>query len=138
LRRSVFEIGYRYVLPSVKRRLVELMLREYGCSQKEVAVLLGLSESAVSRYIASQRGYLVSVEEFKDIDRRIRGLAEVIATRRLTDKHAIYRSLYEVVLEVMAKKYICQIHKDVDEGVDPTKCNICPELFSRTIGGGAC
>jgi len=46
---SVFEFSYRYVIPSVKRRLIEKLV-EMGLKRKEAARKTGLSISAVSRY----------------------------------------------------------------------------------------
>ncbi|ADM27145.1 conserved hypothetical protein [Ignisphaera aggregans DSM 17230] len=127
---SIFELGYRYILPSIKKRLVEIMLREYGYTQREIANILGLSEAAVSRYISSQRGHTINIEIYSDIDKRIRELAELIASHRIRDRYTIYRKLYGIVLETMSKKYVCSIHRELDRDIDPSRCNICPELFS--------
>ncbi len=130
---SIFELGYRYLIPSIKKRLVEIMLRDYGYTQREIANILGVSESVVSRYIANQRGCLIDIKAYSYIDKKLRGLAESIASHKLVDRYAIYRNLYSMALEMMAKKYVCAIHRELDRDIDPSKCNICPELFSSII-----
>jgi len=39
---SIFEFGYRYLIPSIKRRLVEM-----GLTQSEIAEKMNLSASAI-------------------------------------------------------------------------------------------
>lgn len=49
------EIEAWYVIPSIRRRFVELMVKK-GLSQKETARKLGLTDSAVSQYMSGKRG----------------------------------------------------------------------------------
>ncbi|MBS7634873.1 hypothetical protein KEJ34_05185 [Candidatus Bathyarchaeota archaeon] len=44
---SAFEFGYKYVIPSIKRRLVEKLI-EMGLTCREAARRMGLSASAAS------------------------------------------------------------------------------------------
>lgn len=46
------------LLPAIRRELAISLINEQKLSQKEVAVRLGLSEAAVSRYINRKRGGL--------------------------------------------------------------------------------
>ncbi len=50
---SAFEFGYRYVIPSVKRRLVEKLV-EMGLIRRKAARETGLSTSAGSRYLSGE------------------------------------------------------------------------------------
>ena len=43
---SIFEFGYRYLIPSIKRRLVEKLV-EMGLTQSEIAEKMNLSASAI-------------------------------------------------------------------------------------------
>jgi len=44
------------VLPVIRKELAKSLIKDYGFSQKKVADKLGLTESAVSRYITGKRG----------------------------------------------------------------------------------
>jgi len=50
---TVFELGYRYVIPSIRRRLVELLVEKHSLEEVEVAKLLSVSTSAASRNISA-------------------------------------------------------------------------------------
>ncbi|MDD3492777.1 MAG: transcriptional regulator [Candidatus Thermoplasmatota archaeon] len=64
-----------YVLPAIRRELASRLIRSHGCSQKEAAHLLGLTDAAVSQYIARKRGKVdlegLGDEEFEHSARRI-------------------------------------------------------------------
>ena len=57
------EIMVQKVLPSIRAELVRVMMFEYGCSQNEVADILGLSRAAVSQYVSLKRGAGVGFSE---------------------------------------------------------------------------
>lgn len=68
------EVASRYVYPSLRRRLVGGILREKGLKQTEIASLLHITQSAVSRYLRMNRGgALIDVSSFPDVDSLIKG-----------------------------------------------------------------
>jgi len=75
MRFNVFDLGSRYLFPSLRRRLVEIRYREYGLNQMKIAGLLNITQSAVSRYLRMGRGGTFDVSRFGDIDARLRSLA---------------------------------------------------------------
>lgn len=44
------------MLPVIRKELAKALIDNYGFTQKKVSVKLGLTESAVSRYITGKRG----------------------------------------------------------------------------------
>jgi len=45
-----------YMLPALRRGLAIRLIQHHGCTQKEAAGLLGLTDAAVSQYLARKRG----------------------------------------------------------------------------------
>ncbi|NLF87953.1 hypothetical protein GX563_03930 [Candidatus Bathyarchaeota archaeon] len=57
------EVGVKTVLPAVKAFMARSIVEKYGKTEKQTADLLGLSQSAVSRYVGRERGAnLVAIE----------------------------------------------------------------------------
>ena len=50
------EVGVKTVLPSVKAAMAREIVTNRGLNEQQTAELLGLSQSAVSRYINKERG----------------------------------------------------------------------------------
>lgn len=56
------EVGVKTILPAVKAILARTIVEKHGLKEKETANILGLSQSAVSRYMNRGRGNLIEIE----------------------------------------------------------------------------
>ncbi|WP_297470512.1 helix-turn-helix domain-containing protein [Thermococcus sp.] len=124
---TAFEVASRYVYPSLRRRLVE-HLRNMGLKQVEIAELLHVTQSAVSRYLNMDRGSMIDVSKFRDIDRELEELADEILEFR-PGEYVIHRRLIEIALKMLGRGYVCAFHSRIDPEVNPAECRICIELF---------
>ncbi len=61
------EVGVKTVLPAVKAVMARQIVEKHGLNEQQTAELLGLSQSAVSRYVGRERGNLVAIEDSLDI-----------------------------------------------------------------------
>jgi predicted transcriptional regulator len=62
------EVGVKTVLPAVKAIMARTIVEKHGLSEKDTAALLGLSQSAVSRYMTRGRGNnLVEIESTLEV-----------------------------------------------------------------------
>ncbi|WP_048146785.1 transcriptional regulator [Pyrococcus abyssi] len=128
MRVSAFEVASRYVYPSIRRRLVEIMRSEKGLKQLQIAELLHISQSAVSRYLRMNRGSIIDVSKFDDIDSEVRELAERIIKEKLSE-YEIHKELMRITLDFLKKGYGCSFHARIDPEIDPNSCRICMEIF---------
>ncbi len=112
MRISIYELSNRYVYPAVRRRLVEILYYEMKLNQLEIAKLLKISQSAVSRYVVR--------------------LAERIVQEK-PGEYTLHFELGRIVLKILAKGYVCSFHTKIDRAIDPKKCRICLDLFKPYI-----
>ena len=61
------EVGVKTVLPAVKAIMARQIVEKHGLNEQQTATLLGLSQSAVSRYVGRERGNLLSIEGSNEI-----------------------------------------------------------------------
>ncbi|MBS7605900.1 transcriptional regulator [Candidatus Bathyarchaeota archaeon] len=128
---SVFEFGYRYVIPSIKRRLIEKLV-EMGLTRREAARRIGLSSSAASRYLLGERGAYINVAAHNDVDRAISELAASIIDNSI-DFNGVQIQIHRIAIYALSRKYVCEDHARIDLKVDPKLCPICPTLFSSLM-----
>lgn len=126
---SVFEFGYRYVIPSIRRRLIEKLV-EMGLTRREAARKIGLSASAASRYLSMERGAYVNVAAHSDVDRAIGELAISIKEGRISYID-IQIQIHRIAIYALSRKYMCEDHVKVAPEISPKQCSICPTLFDR-------
>ncbi|NJE30954.1 ArsR family transcriptional regulator [Thermococcus sp. 18S1] len=127
MKTNAFEVASRYVYPSLRRRLVEI-LYENGLKQTEIAQLLHITQSAVSRYLRMDRGALMDVSSYPDIEEELQSLAREIVERK-PDEYEIHRKIVEISVEMLGKGYVCQFHSKIDPEINPAECSVCLELF---------
>uniref|UniRef100_A0A7J3ZM03 XRE family transcriptional regulator n=1 Tax=Fervidicoccus fontis TaxID=683846 RepID=A0A7J3ZM03_9CREN len=128
-RRSIFELAYRYIEPSVRRQLaVELCRR--GIPRGRVAEAIGISQSLLTRYLRGERGSRLDLTPYRDVVELVARLAEkALEARRVELDEGIYR----IVLYFLSRRYFCNTHVALDRSINPATCRICPTLFG--IGG---
>ncbi len=127
---DISELFYRFVFPSVRKRLVEILYREVGLTQEKVAEKTYLTQSAVSRYIKGGRGSYIEISKFKDIDEMLKELARKIVDGEM-DEYSLQYHLARVAFEALSRGYICPYHGKIDPELDLDRCNICKDLFRK-------
>ena len=60
-------MGVKTVLPAVKAVMARQIVEKHGFNEQETAKLLGLSQSAISRYLSKERGNLLAIEGSTEI-----------------------------------------------------------------------
>ena len=60
-------MGVKTVLPAVKAIMARSIVEKHGLNEKQTAELLGLSQSAVSRYVNKERGNLLAIENATEV-----------------------------------------------------------------------
>ena len=61
------EVGVKTVLPAVKAVMARSMVEKHELNEKQTADILGLSQSAVSRYVGRERGNLLEIESTSEV-----------------------------------------------------------------------
>jgi uncharacterized protein len=60
-------VGVKTVLPAVKAIMARTIVEKHGLNEKQTAQLLGLSQSAVSRYVGRERGNLLKIDHAEEV-----------------------------------------------------------------------
>jgi uncharacterized protein len=61
------EVAVKTVLPAVKAIMARSIVENHDLNERQTADLLGLSQSAVSRYVGRERGNLLNIESTPEI-----------------------------------------------------------------------
>ena len=122
------EVELWYVIPLIRKELAKA-LKSLGLKQRQIAVMLNLTESAVSQYIQNKRAC--------DIDLTAQLKTEIIAsankiaaqfstsnkTTKLGDNQIAFKEINRLCELVRANKFICKIHRSKNTKLD--KCSLC-------------
>jgi uncharacterized protein len=61
------EVGVKTVLPAIKAIMARIIVEKHQINENQTAKILGLSQSAVSRYVTRDRGNLIEIENTAEI-----------------------------------------------------------------------
>ncbi len=125
--KTPFYLIDKYVYPALRRRLV-IHLYKQGLSISEIMRRTGYSKSLISRYIKGERGSSIDISLYRDIDSQLEKLAQRIIKQKI-DPLLLEAYLGKLAIYMMKNKYICWYHQEIDPVINPSKCNLCPEIF---------
>ncbi|MBI5871944.1 transcriptional regulator [archaeon] len=112
------EIEVWYILPAVRKGLARELVR-IGTKQKEIALILGITEPAVSQYLSKKRGAVAKFS--KGLNEKIKAFARKIIKGK-NAKVECLRAIQEICEAIRKEGCLCRIHKKM--GALKT-CKIC-------------
>jgi predicted transcriptional regulator len=65
------EIAVQTVLPAIRSLMARTIVKKHGMKEKQVAVILGLSQSAISRYTKKNRGSIITIENVPEVQKLV-------------------------------------------------------------------
>ncbi len=128
MRKNIFELIYRYVYPSIKKRLAEIMYREYNLSQTQISKLLYTDQSTIAKYLSGERGKYIDLHRYRELEKIFHEYIEWILKTR-PDEYLLNKQLAKLTLGIMGKGYICPYHRELDDELEISRCTICLDLF---------
>ncbi|MGB9708764.1 MAG: transcriptional regulator [Infirmifilum sp.] len=123
---TVFGLFDKYVGPAMRRALaVELYNR--GFKIGEIAEILGVSRSLVSRYLNGSRGSRAG-DIPEDVFNSVKSIADEIEGTSIGPYDVEYR-LWQETLKLASEKKFCRLHARVNKRIKPELCQVCVRLF---------
>jgi predicted transcriptional regulator len=105
---------------SVARELTQ----SYGLKQKDVAQLLGVTQTAVSKYTSHSRGAVLQVEEVEDTQPVLKETIESLANGHM-NKYELTAKLCRICEIIRKKGFMCRLCALSDPTIDNQKCIVC-------------
>ncbi len=111
------EIAVWYVLPALRSEFANVLIKDFKLSQKDVARLMRITESAVSQYMSKKRAK--ARIEFSSSARK----AIKMAAKRVIDGSPILKEMQIICNMVTVKKIVCVMCKSKHEKMGD--CLVC-------------
>lgn len=120
------EVAVRSVIPAV-RALVAKELGDQGLNQDEVAEILGISQSAVSKYSRKVRGCAIRVDDIEEIRPFIDGMVILLldGTRQSAE---LLQLFCQACIAVRKTKLMCTFCQKSDPKIKVEECRFCGSI----------
>ena len=111
------EVGVKTVLPSVKAIMAREIVTNRGFNEQQTAELLGLSQSAVSRYLNKERGNtLITLENSTEILALINQMVAVLI-KEPNNKSGVLKLFCQTCQAVRKSGLMCPLcQKEMPQG----------------------
>ena len=112
------EIEVWYLLPALRREIAKFLIKDFKLSQKKAAVILVVTEAAVSQYFKSKRGNEIKFS-LKDLSK-----IKQVSKNIVSNPENLISFLYELSVYFRGSKVVCDIHRGKDKNVSK-ECKVC-------------
>ena len=120
------EVGVKTVLPAVKAIMARTIVEKHGLNEKQTADLLGLSQSAVSRYIGRERGNLLNIESTPEVLTLIDQMVNHLI-KAPDDKTKILKLFCQTCTTIREKGLMCSTCQKQMPQAWAENCSFCKE-----------
>jgi hypothetical protein len=100
------------------------LVETYGMKQDQVAEILGISQSAVSKYTRKVRGYVIKIDNIEEVELLIDKMIELL--RNGTCQRTVFlRFFCQTCMVIREKGLMCQLCQKTDPKIKIEECSFC-------------
>jgi len=118
------EVAVKSVIPAIRSAIARELTQSYGLKQEEVAQLLGVTQTAVSKYTRHCRGAVLEVEEVDDAQPVLKETVWSLANGEM-NKYELAEKLCLVCKIIRKKGLMCKLCALSDPTIDNSQCIVC-------------
>jgi hypothetical protein len=112
------------VVPAIRALLARELTETYGMKQEKAASLLGITQTAVSKYLHHVRGRVLSIEGEKEVNTLIIKTAASLANGNL-DRPTLALQICNTCNLIRKKRLMCKLCKRADPTLNIKQCKLC-------------
>jgi len=118
------EVAVKSVIPAIRSAIARELTQSYGLKQEKVAQLLGVTQTAVSKYTRHCRGAVLEVEEVDDAQPVLKETVWSLANGEM-NKYELVEKLCLVCKIIRKKGLMCKLCALSDPTIDNSQCIVC-------------
>lgn len=118
------EVAVKSVVPAVKALLTKELVENHGLKQDEVAEILGISQSAVSKYTRRVRGYVVKIDNIEEIQPLVSRMISILTSKRC-QRLEFLKFFCQTCAMIRKTGVMCQFCQKTDPHFEIEECCFC-------------
>ena len=118
------EVAVKSLVPALRSAIARELTQIYGLKQKDVANLLGVTQTAVSKYTRHVRGTVLKIEGVEEVQPTLKEIVVSLANGRMSKYELAAK--FCVACEIIRQKgLMCDLCKLSDPLIDIQQCHVC-------------
>lgn len=118
------EVAVKSVVPAIRAGLAKELIQTYTLKQTDVANLLGVTQTAISKYTRNVRGGVVVIDNVEEIQQMITATAKML-TDGETSRRQLGVKFCEICRLAREKGLMCELCKRSNPTIDVSQCLLC-------------
>jgi len=118
------EIAVKSVIPAIKALIAKELVEKHGLKQDEVAELLGISQSAVSKYTRKVRGYVIEVDDIKEVEPLMEKMIGLLVNGTY-ERTEFLKFFCQTCMTIRKTRKMCPFCQKTDPKIEIEKCSFC-------------
>jgi uncharacterized protein len=118
------EVAVKSVIPAIRSAIARELTQTYGLKQQKVAELLGVTQTAVSKYTSHCRGAVLEIKEVEEVKPVLKETVVLLANGEM-DKYELAEKLCVVCGMIRQRGLMCKLCTLSDPNIDSSKCIVC-------------
>ena len=118
------EVAVKSVIPAIRSAMARELTQSYGLKQKEAAKLLGVTQTAVSKYTRYCRGTVLEVEKVEGAQPVLKETVFALANGDMT-RYELAEKLCLVCEIIRRQGLMCKLCAISEPTIDNAKCVVC-------------
>ena len=103
------EVGVKTVLPAIRALMARTIMENQGMKEQQVAEILGLSQSAISRYTTKERGNIITIENVPEVQVLIDKMVNLLLYKRPHQTTEVLETFCQICKIIREKGLLCEL-----------------------------
>lgn len=121
------EIAVKSVVPSIRASIAIELTQSYNMKQNDVANILGITQTAVSKYTRQVRGIVIKIDDYEEIRSMILQISDQIADKKIS-RQDLAPKFCEICQVARRTGLMCGLCKRTDPTIDIETCQTCKSI----------
>jgi predicted transcriptional regulator len=118
------EIAVKSAIPAIRAAMAKKLVETHQLKQNQVAEILGISQSAVSKYTRQVRGHVLKIENIEELQPLIDRTVNLLVNE--DPKRAEFLKLFcQMCTMIRSKGLMCPFCQKADSKIEKEQCNFC-------------
>ncbi|MEM3641764.1 MAG: helix-turn-helix domain-containing protein [Candidatus Bathyarchaeia archaeon] len=118
------EIAVKSVIPAIKALVAKELVEKHGLKQEAAAQLLGISQSAVSKYTRKVRGYMIEINKTEETESLINKMTTSLLNGHY-ERTEFLQIFCQTCIAIRKTRIMCQFCKKTERRLETETCDFC-------------
>jgi len=118
------EVAVKSVIPALRAYIAKELTQSYGLKQTDIAKLLGITQTAISKYARHVRGVVLQVENIDEVQIIVKEICVSLVNGDMS-RNEVIKHFCAACRVIRRKRLMCKLCKRSDPTIDIRQCIIC-------------